>query len=108
MIEREVAQLLTLAALIDNRTVTPETVIMWHGIIGHLQYDDAAAALREHYDRSTEWLMPAHLIAIIRERSKAATRALTMSPEAPSTCADGAHRRLGDGTCLHCTDRSGP
>jgi len=108
MIEREVAQLLTLAALIDNRTVTPETVVMWHGIIGHLQYADAAAALHQHYDQSTEWLMPAHVVAIVRERSKAATRALTMSPEAPPECADGAHRRLPDGTCLYCTDRGEP
>lgn len=108
MIEREVAELLTLAALVDNRTVTPEAVLMWHGIIGHLPYDEAAAALRAHYEGSAEWVMPAHIVGIIRDRQRSATRALTMAPEAPASCEGGSHRRLPDGTCLFCTDRELP
>lgn len=107
MNRQETAQLLTLAALVDNRTVTPEAVLAWHGIIGHLPYNDAAAALRSHYQGSTEWVMPAHIVGILRDRQRAATRALTMSPMAPDSCERGAHRRLPDGTCLYCTHREG-
>lgn len=105
MNRHEVAQLLTIAALVDNRTVTAEATIAWHEIIGHLPYGEAAAALRAHYEGSTEWVMPAHIVGIIRDRQRAATRALTMSPAAPDSCAGGRHRRLPDGTCLFCTDR---
>ena len=104
MNKTEIGQLLTLAALVDNRTVTPEAGVMWHEIIGHLSYDAAVAALKDHYAETSEWIMPAHIANRVRAAHRAALPQ-TMSEEAPESCAEGRHRRLPDGTCLFCIDR---
>ena len=57
----EVAQLLNLAALVDNRTVTDEKCKMWHTILADVDYEDAVRAMREHYRVSSAWLMPSHV-----------------------------------------------
>lgn len=103
MNRREVSELLTLAALVDNRTVTDEAVLVWHQIIGHVAYDVALEALRAHFNESTAWLLPAHITAYARKARLAALPA-TMSPEVDE-CAPGAHRRLPDGTCILCPHR---
>ncbi|MBN7792514.1 hypothetical protein [Microbacterium esteraromaticum] len=100
----EVAQLLTLASLVDNRSVTDEVCLMWHRLVGHVDYDVAAEALQAHFAGSTEYLLPAHITAYARAARQAALPS-TMSPAAPDACERGAHRRLPDGTCLYCTDR---
>jgi hypothetical protein len=103
---QEVSQLLALAALVDNRTVTPEAVLMWHGILGDLPADAAMDALKAHYAESTEWLLPAHIRGRVLAVRRAALPA-TMS-ETRADCPEGRHRRLGDGTCMLCTDRRAP
>ena len=102
MNKQEIGQLLTLAALVDNRTETAEACLMWHEIIGHLDYQQAVDAMREHYRETTDWLMPAHVIQRVRAAHRAALPQ-TMSEEAPDDC--GAHKWLADGTCLRCTAR---
>jgi hypothetical protein len=106
MNRRQVGELLALAALVDNRAVTDEAGLMWHRLIGHLDYELAVEALQAHYAESTEWLLPAHITARVRQ-SRLAALPSTMSP-ALDECAPGAHRRLDDGTCLFCTHRNLP
>lgn len=106
MNRQQVAQLLTLASLIDNRTVTDEACLMWHEVIGHLDYDLAVDALQAHYAGSTAWLLPAHLTGYVRA-SRLAALPSTMSPEVDE-CAPGRHRRLPGGTCMFCTHREFP
>jgi len=104
MNRQEVAQVLTLASLIDNRSITDEACRMWHDVIGHVDYDVAVEALRAHYTESTAWLLPAHITGYARaERLNALPS--TMSAARPE-CAPDAHRRLPDGTCLLCTHRN--
>lgn len=72
MKKSETAALLALAAIVDNRTVIPATkdqpsptVELWHAVIGDLGFQDAVAALHEHRRTSTEYLMPAHIVALV-------------------------------------------
>lgn len=102
MNRQEVGQLLTLAALVDNRSVTNEACLMWHSIVGHLDYERAVEAMRAHYAESSEWLLPVHVITRVK-RSRLAVLPSTMSP-AVDECS-GSHRRLPDGTCMLCTHR---
>ncbi|QTF71258.1 hypothetical protein [Arthrobacter woluwensis] len=59
----DTARLLSKAALVDNRIISPETVEAWHEIVGHLDYRLALEALRIHRTTATDYLMPAHIIA---------------------------------------------
>lgn len=61
MNKTETAKLLTIASMIDNRTVAPETVEAWHDVLGHLTYGLAKAAMSLHRRESTDYLMPAHI-----------------------------------------------
>lgn len=60
----EMAQLLTLASVIDNRAVPTELVILWHKAVGYLTYQVAEEALNLHRQESTEYLLPAHIRAL--------------------------------------------
>lgn len=75
MNKTETSQLLTLAALVDNRAVTPEAVVMWHGLLDDIDYGEAAEALKEYYRTSTKWLMPAHLRDLVEAARVAARKA---------------------------------
>lgn len=61
MNKTETAKLLTIASMIDNRTVAPETVEAWHDVLGHLPYGLAKEAMSLHRRESTDYLMPAHI-----------------------------------------------
>lgn len=100
---QQVGQLLTLVAMNDNRAWTPETALVWHEILGDLDYDAAVSAMYAHFRESTDYLMPAHIVARVRHETP--LTAVTMSPEAPESCAPGDHRWLPNGTCLFCEAR---
>lgn len=103
---QQVGQLLTLIALNDNRTWTPETALSWHEILGDLDYDAAVSAMYAHFRESSDFLMPAHIVARVKHADPA--RPVTMSPEAPESCEPGDHRWMPDGTCLFCDSRRLP
>jgi len=75
----DVHDLLTYIAVLDNRRFGEETVLAWHGIIGHLDIDDCREAVRRHFASTTEYLMPAHIVRLVgeidRERRRAAREA---------------------------------
>jgi hypothetical protein len=64
--EYEVAKLLTIASMIDNRTVAPETVTEWTRVVGHIPFEQAREAVEQHFRESTSYLMPAHVTAQVR------------------------------------------
>lgn len=66
MKKSEVLKLLTIASAFDNRRPTDEQVDAWFAVIGDLDYLDAERAVREHFRESTEWMLPAHVVAGVR------------------------------------------
>lgn len=106
MNKQEVGKLLTLAALVDNRSVTTEACLMWHELVGDIGFDDAVDAMRAHYRESKDWLMPVH----VRQRVRDARRAVEgrTSSERREDCREAGrlHRWLGDDTCMFCEVRA--
>lgn len=82
MTPEDTKKILAKAALVDNRMVDLAGITAWHEIIGHLDFDEALEAVTRFRQTSTDYLMPAHVIAVARrihsERSTdiARTRAL--------------------------------
>lgn len=67
----ETGKLLALAALVDKRKLSTKSSLMWHSIIGDLDYNDAVLAVQDHFRHSTDYLLPAHVVAgvkLVRER----------------------------------------
>lgn len=63
MNKAEVAKLLTIASMVDNRTVAAETVEAWHMALEKLDFDIAKKAIARHWQESTDYLLPAHIVA---------------------------------------------
>lgn len=61
MNKTEMAKLLTIASAIDNRKLTTEAVEAWFMVIGDIDYDVAVEAVRQHFDASTDYLVPNHV-----------------------------------------------
>lgn len=59
MTKTETAQLLTLIAAFDRRTIGETDVEAWHLILADLDANDCADAVKAHFATSREWLMPA-------------------------------------------------
>lgn len=102
----EMKRLLAKISLGDNRQVDQLVIDDWMETIGHLDYRSAYEAVVQHRRESTEYLQPGHITRIVNQH--APRQAITMSPEAPSSCPGGTHRWLADGTCVHCTERREP
>lgn len=91
MNKSDTAKLLAKAALIDRRTIDVSDVEAWHEAVGHLDARDAMAALTLHRQRSSDYLQPAHIIALAREsrrdreHDEARERAKRALPPPPPT-----------------------
>ncbi|MFF3029125.1 hypothetical protein [Microbacterium sp. NPDC057944] len=103
----EVTVLLARIQVLDNRQVDELTIQAWTPLLAHVPYGDAVDAVNAHFQESTDYLQPAHIVGRVRARHRAALPQ-TMSEEAPENCPEDRHRRLPDGTCLFCTDRREP
>ena len=68
MNEQEVRMILAQVSAIDNRKVVDATIAMWYSLFGGFTYGEVKWALLYHARNSTEYITPAHLIAIIREK----------------------------------------
>jgi hypothetical protein len=60
----EAEKLLIEMSAIDNRIVSDLSITAWAEVLGGMTYADARAALLEHRRTSSEYVTPAHLIAI--------------------------------------------
>lgn len=67
----ETGEALALASEYDNRHFTAETSSAWWNLLSPYTLDEAKNAIRKHYNESQEWMMPAHLIKIIKAERKA-------------------------------------
>ena len=99
----EMKRLLAKISLGDNRQVDQLVIDDWMETLGHLDYQPAYQAVVQHRRESTEYLMPAHITRLINQHKP--QPAITISPEAPTTCTQTEHRWLPDGTCNFCTAR---
>lgn len=57
----ETSDLLTYVARVDNRRHDDATVIAWQGLLADLDARDATTAVTQHFQESTEYLMPVHI-----------------------------------------------
>ncbi len=76
MTRTETAQLLTMIAAYDRRTIGDADVIAWHDLLTDARFTDAKQAVSRHYSASRQWMMPVELLdgikAIRSERLKRA------------------------------------
>lgn len=106
MTPQEAAALLTVAAAFDNRKPDKDAAMAWSLTLHNLPFLDCRDAIVQHYRKSTDWLMPAHVVELVkrvRDKRIADNAAeLTPPPEAREGDAHrdwlrDAVRRLGDG-----------
>jgi hypothetical protein len=69
----ETYDLLTFVAAFDNRKFGDETAVAWQGLLGDLEIEECREAVRRHFRKSTNYLMPAHvreLVMVQREERR--------------------------------------
>lgn len=71
----QTGQLLALVQIGDNRRVDRAVIAAWHDLVHDLPLDDALDAVRQHRRESTDYLLPAHVIAGVRRIRGARLRA---------------------------------
>lgn len=59
--------LLARAAELSGRTFTEASAVAWYDIIGHYEYDEALRSLNAHFAKSTDFLLPAHVVKGIKK-----------------------------------------
>jgi hypothetical protein len=85
----QVSQILAKAQLVDNRQADEATILTWHEIIGHLDYQDAMRGLVLFRRDSDEYLQPAHIVKYAkvardqRKREELANRSVEHRGDAP-------------------------
>jgi len=68
MLKSQTAELLAIAAAVDNRKPTPAMLSAWHDVVGDVEYEDARAALVSHRKNSPGvYLEPGHIVKEIRQ-----------------------------------------
>lgn len=67
MTRSEIAKILALAAARDRRTVGRADVAAWTTDLAGITYDEAEEAVSRHFRETTDWLMPAHIIAHVKD-----------------------------------------
>lgn len=67
MTPADAAELLTLAAAFDRRTIGKADAIAWSDALAGLEPTDCAEAIRAHFRESTDYLMPAHVRQGVRK-----------------------------------------
>ena len=66
----EAKALLDQISATDGRRVPEAMPAAWLRILGRFSYLDCQAAIEKHFEESTEWLMPAHIVQAVKaERS---------------------------------------
>ncbi len=63
---QQTAQLVALIQIGDNRRVDRAVIAAWHDLVQDLPLDDALEAVRVHRRESTDYLLPAHVIAGVK------------------------------------------
>ncbi|TSI12651.1 hypothetical protein [Brevibacterium aurantiacum] len=66
----EAGELLALIKAYDNRSFNEETSAAWYDLLGPYTLAEAKHAVKKHFYESTEYLVPAHVVRIIRTERK--------------------------------------
>lgn len=83
MTPADAAELLTIAAAFDRRTISTADAIAWADALQGLDVADCAHAIRAHFRESGEYLMPIHVRRGVRRiRSERLERAFVDVPAA--------------------------
>jgi hypothetical protein len=109
MTPAEASALLTVAAAFDNRKPDPDAAKAWSIALGDLPFVDCRDAIVAHYQRTTDWLMPAHVIGAVRKvRQNRLEDAPVLTPPPGLTVAEyltwlkGARARIAAGETIDC------
>lgn len=70
MERKEMAALLAFISATDGRRITDHMPAAWMEILGDYRYEDCKGAVRQHFEESTEWLMPAHIVRRVKAMGK--------------------------------------
>ena len=89
MNKTEVAKLLTIASSIDNRNVNEVAIEGWYAVLHTLPFEDAANAVRQHFEDSTEYLLPAHVKAGVKRIRQLRNPDNDTTPQAYRELAEG-------------------
>ncbi|MFJ2630901.1 hypothetical protein ACIO6U_02915 [Streptomyces sp. NPDC087422] len=68
MTRSEAAQLLAIAAGVDQRTIGDADVQAWQMVLHDILLEPAVAALRDHYREQTRRVMPADIVQRVKPR----------------------------------------
>lgn len=71
MTRDEVIELLSFAQAIDRRNVGDAETAAWSVMLADTDATDAATVVRKHFQTSTEWLMPVHIVQGVRDLERA-------------------------------------
>lgn len=63
----EAQSLLTIAAAFDNRKPDADAARAWAAALDGLPFIDCRDAIVKHYRNSSDWLMPGHVIAAVKQ-----------------------------------------
>lgn len=66
MNQSEAAVLLAMMAAYDRRTIGETDAMAWASALNDIRLEDAQFVANEHYRQSTDWLMPAHIVAGVK------------------------------------------
>lgn len=109
MTPAEAQMLLGIAASFDNRKPSEEAAIAWSHALGELPFADCRDAVVAHYRRSTDWIMPGHIITAVKQvRAKRIedhpplTPPPDLDPIETTAWLRGARRRIADGEVVDC------
>lgn len=104
---QEAAALLSIAAAFDNRKPDPDAAKAWSVALDGHRFEDCRDAIVAHYRKTTDWLMPGHVIAAVK--TVRASRIEDHPPLTPPADLDPietvawlkeARRRIGDGEAI--------
>lgn len=62
----EATALLSVAAAFDNRKPDADAAIAWSVALGDLPFTDCRDAIVAHYRKTSDWLMPTHVISAVK------------------------------------------
>ena len=71
----DVAAVLTVASGIDNRTITTDTATIWgQSLLADMSPKEAIDGVIAHYAESAEFVKPAHINALVRQKRRTMAR----------------------------------
>ena len=76
----EAQMLLTVAAAFDNRKPDADAATAWSVALDGYRFEDCRDAIVAHYRSSSDWLMPAHVVAAVKRMRAGRIDAAALTP----------------------------